>query len=221
MHPQQGLDFTVYIPKHFEQTDLKAMHALITSHPFATLVTIGAEGLCANHLPVELCPEPQPYGTLIGHVARANPVWREFANGHEAMLIFQSSDTYITPSWYPSKAETGKVVPTWNYAVVHAHGPLRAITDPQWLKAHVERLTNQHEAAFAQPWALADAPGDFVEKLIGGIIGVEMTISRLVGKWKTSQNRPEADQRGVVDGLRELGTPEARQMAEYVAQLHS
>ena len=210
----------MYIPKHFEQTNLEAMHALITQQPFATLVTIGAEGLCANHLPVELCLEPKPYGLLIGHVARANPVWRDLADGHEALFIFQGSNSYITPSWYPSKAETGKVVPTWNYAVVHAHGPLRAITDPEWLRAHVERLTHQHEATFAQPWALADAPRDFIDKLIGGIVGLEMPIARLVGKWKTSQNRPEPDQRGVIEGLRAVGTSAALQMAEYIAQEH-
>lgn len=209
----------MYLPKHFEQTDIAAIHALITNHPFATLVTIGADGLCANHLPVELHPEPQPYGTLIGHVARGNPVWREAANSQEALFIFQGSNTYITPSWYPSKAETGKVVPTWNYAVVHAHGPLHAITDPHWLKAHVERLVSRHEASFAQPWALADAPSDFVEKLIGGIVGIEMPIARLVGKWKTSQNRPEADQRGVIAGLQEVGTAEARLMAEYITKI--
>lgn len=205
----------MYIPKHFEQPSIEAMHELMVASPFVTLVTLGTDGLCGNHIPMELHKEPQPYGTLVGHVARANPVW-QISNGKEAMVIFQGPNAYITPSWYPSKAETGKVVPTWNYAVVHAHGIVRVINDPQWVKAHIEKLTNHQEASFAHPWAVSDAPSDYTEKLFGGVVGIEIAITKLVGKWKVSQNRPEPDKAGVVTGLRSLGISEASQMAEFV-----
>lgn len=206
----------MHVPSHFEQPSVEAMQALIAANPFATLITLGAEGLCGNHIPMELRKEPQPYGTLVGHVARANPVWRELANSSEALVIFQGVNTYITPSWYPSKKETGMVVPTWNYVVVHAHGNLRVIDDPQWIKAHVDNLTHYQEASFSHPWAVSDAPGEYIQKLIGNVVGIEMPITRLVGKWKVSQNRPEPDRAGVVEGLREIGTAAALQMAELV-----
>jgi len=206
----------VYIPKHFAQGSVEAMHALMAANPFAMLITLGAEGLCANHIPMELSREPSPYGTLSGHVARSNPLWRESSNGAEALVVFQGPNAYITPSWYPSKKETGKVVPTWNYAVVHAHGQVRMIDDARWVKAHIGKLTHHQEASFAQPWAVSDAPGEYTEKMFGGVVGIEILITRLVGKWKVSQNRTAADQAGVVAGLRELGDAEALQMAELV-----
>lgn len=206
----------MYIPKHFEQPSVEAMHALISANLFATLVTYGSEGLCANHIPIELHEEPKPYGTLVGHVARANPVWREAANNHEAMVIFQGANTYITPSWYPSKTESGRVVPTWNYAVVHAHGYIRVIDDTQWVKTHIEKLINRQETSFSHPWAISDAPREFIEKLITGVVGIEIPITRLVGKWKVSQNQSESDREGVVRGLRSLGNAAALQMAEYI-----
>jgi transcriptional regulator len=211
----------MYIPKHFEQPSVEAMHALISSNPFAALVTYGSEGLCANHIPMELHEEPKPYGTLVGHVARANPVWREVSNNHESMVIFQGANIYITPSWYPSKKESGKVVPTWNYAVVHAHGYIRVVDDAQWVKAHIEQLINRQESSFAQPWTISDAPREFIERLILGVVGIEIPITRLVGKWKVSQNQPESDRGGIVSGLCGLGTPNALQMAEYVERFKS
>ena len=206
----------MYIPKDFEQPSIEAMHALISTNLFATLVTSGPNGLCANHIPMELQEAPGPYGKLIGHVARANPVWQEASNNQEAMVIFQGVNTYITPSWYPTKEESGKVVPTWNYAVVHAHGQISTIDDANWVKAHIEKLTNRQESSFAQPWAISDAPSEFIDKIITGVVGIEIVITRLEGKWKVSQNRSESDRSGVVHGLRDTGTPDALQMAEYI-----
>lgn len=193
----------MYIPKHFEQPDIEIMQAFISANPFATLVTTDSNGLCANHLPLLLQSEPKPYGVLTGHVARANPVWRT-AGDQEVLIIFQGPHAYISPSWYPSKAETGKVVPTWNYAVVHAHGRIKTIEDSQWLKKHVEELTHRHESTSSKPWAVSDAPVEFIEKLVAGIVGFEIAITKLTGKWKLSQNRSESDRDGVLTGLQNL-----------------
>jgi transcriptional regulator len=205
----------MYMPAHFEETRVPTMHDLIRAHPFGALVTSTSAGLDANHVPFEIDPEPAPYGTLRAHVARANPVWRDAGNT-SVLVIFQGPSTYISPAWYPTKQETGKVVPTWNYAVVHAHGTLRAIDDRAWLRAFVETLTNRHESRRHEPWLVADAPADYVESMVGGIIGLEVPISRLVGKWKVSQNRPAQDRAGVVEGLSREGGEDAAAMAEMV-----
>mgnify|MGYP001378649684 CR=1 FL=1 len=206
----------MYVPQHFEETRVAVLHALIQRHPFAALVTRTAGGLEANHLPLEVDPEPAPFGTLLGHVARSNPVWRELASGGEGLAVFQGPHGYVSPGWYPSKAESGRVVPTWNYAVVHAHGPLRAIEDPDWLRALVERLTRRHEAGRAQPWQVADAPPDYVAAMLRGIVGIEMRIERLVGKWKLSQNRARPDREGVIAALTEAASPGAAELAEQM-----
>jgi transcriptional regulator len=203
----------LYIPRHFEQPSVVLMQECMAANPLATLVTLTPDGLCADHIPMRLRPELHPYGTLTGHVARANPVWH-LADGREVLVIFRGPDAYITPSWYASKSTSGKVVPTWNYTAVHAYGTLRAIQDVEWLKTHVTELTDHHEASFANPWSVSDAPTDFTEKLLHGIVGIEIAISRLQGKWKLSQNRPDEDRAGVVAGLRALG---ADAMAELVA----
>ena len=195
----------MYLPKHFEETRVEVLHELIHAHPLGALVTLTRGGLDANHIPFEVDPEPAPFGTLRGHVARANPVWREFSREVEALVIFQGPGTYISPAWYPTKQETGRVVPTWNYAVVHAHGPLRFIDDKGWLRDFVTKLTNRHEATRREPWHVTDAPAEYIETQLGAIIGLEIPITRLVGKWKMSQNRPAQDQAGVVDGLEEMG----------------
>jgi transcriptional regulator len=205
----------MYLPKHFEETRVETLHALIRAHPLGALVTVGPAGLDANHVPFEIDPDPTPFGTLRAHVARANPLWKEAA-GAEVLVLFQGPEIYISPSWYPTKQETAKVVPTWNYAVVHAHGRLRAIEDRDWLRAFVTRLTDRHEAGKADPWKVTDAPADYVESMLGGIVGLEIPLTRLVGKWKVSQNRPAADQDGVVDGLSREGQPEASAMADLV-----
>jgi transcriptional regulator len=206
----------MYLPGHFEETRIEVLHDLIRAHPLGALVTLGPDGPEANHIPFEIDPEPAPFGTLRAHVARANPLWKAIAADGRALAIFQGAQAYVSPSWYPSKREGGKVVPTWNYAVVHAYGTLRAIEDRTWLRALVERLTDRHEARRAAPWKVSDAPAGFVEQMLGAIVGIELTVTRLTGKWKTSQNRPAADRAGVVEGLLADGGEAAAAMAELV-----
>ena len=206
----------MYVPAHFEETRLEVLHDLVRNHPLATLVTLDRAGLNANHIPMELDPEPQSLGTLRGHVSRANPMWRDVSSNVSALAIFQGPEIYITPSWYQTKQESGKVVPTWNYAVVHAYGPIRIIEDHAWLRSLVERLTNRHEAQRPEPWEVADAPDDYIEGQLRGIVGIEIPIERLIGKWKVSQNRPEADRKGVSMGLHELSKSDAACMADLV-----
>ena len=206
----------MYLPKHFEETRVEVLHGLIHAHPLGALVTLTAGGLDANHIPFEVDPEPAPFGTLRGHVARANPVWREFSREIEALVIFQGPGACISPASYPTKQQTGRVVPTWNYAVVHAHGPLRVIDDKDWLRDFVTRLTNRHEAARREPWHVTDAPADYIETQLGAIIGLEIPLARLVGKWKMSQNRPAQDRAGVVDGLLREADPSAAAVADLV-----
>jgi transcriptional regulator len=191
----------MYMPRHFEETRLEVLHALIASHPLGALVRHGSGGLDADHIPFEIgAPTADaPFGTLRAHVARANPLWREA--GAQAMVLFQSPSAYIPPSLYEQKSVDGKVVPTWNYAVVHAYGTLRAVDEPDWLLALVERLTDRHEAARARPWKVADAPRQYIDAMLKGIVGIEIRIERIEGKWKTSQNRSEADQSRVAEGL--------------------
>src|SRR5262245_58996643 len=195
----------MYLPKHFEETRVEVLHALMRAHPLAALVTPTADGLDANHIPLEIQPDPAPFGTLRGHIARANSLWRRFSSGMPAMAIFLGPNTYISPSWYPSKEKTGKVVPTWNYAVVHAHGPLRFIEDRGWLKGLVERLTDHHEKNRSHPWSVSDAPADYIDATLESIVGLEMPIVQLVGKWKVSQNRPVEDQAAVAENLSREG----------------
>lgn len=208
----------MYLPKHFEETRVEVLHELIRVHPFGTLVTLRADKLDADHIPFEIDPDPGPLGTLRGHVARANPVWREMSSGAEVLVIFQGPDTFISPSWYPTKRETGAVVPTWNYAIVHARGVPRFIDDRAWLRGFVEKLTDRHEAGRREPWKVTDAPADFIDKMLGAIVGVEIPITRLIGKWKVSQNRPGHDRAGVVEGLRRDHQPSAGAMADLVRQ---
>lgn len=205
----------MYLPHHFKQDDPAALHALMREHPLAVLVSQGAEGLTADHVPLEYDPSAGPQGTLRGHLARANPLWRE-AGGHPVLAVFRGPQAYITPSWYPSKAETHKVVPTWNYAVVHAHGPLRVVEDAPWLHDLVSRLTHHHESPRSVPWAVSDAPDDYVQQMLRAIVGIEIPIERLVGKWKVSQNRTDADRLGVADGLAAESHGEAQAMHTLV-----
>jgi len=206
----------MYIPPHFEQPDIEVMHDLIRNRPLATLVTLGSDGINANHIPLHLSPAPEPFGVLRGHVARANPIWRDLESDADTLAIFHGPDAYISPSWYATKQETGKVVPTWNYAVVHAYGSLRIIDDASWVRSQMEALTTHHEAAFPEPWAVSDAPEDFTEKLIGAVVGIEMVITRLFGKWKISQNQPPQNQNSVIQGLNASGQAEAMTMAALV-----
>ena len=191
----------MYVPKHFEETDVAKMHALISGCPLATLVTVGPDGLTANHIPFLLSAEPAPNGTLLAHVARANSMWRTFDSSREVLAIFHGPDAYVSPNWYATKAETGKVVPTWNYAVVHAYGSMLIHDDPAWVRAQIEALTTTHEAAMPAPWSVGDAPPEYIEKLTQAIVGIEIVVTRLVGKWKVSQNQPAENRAGVVAGL--------------------
>jgi transcriptional regulator len=208
----------MYLPKNFEESRVDVMHALIQEHPLAVLVTLGPSGLNANHLPIEIDPEPAPFGTLRGHVSRANPVWREPATDVEALVVFQGPARYITPAWYATKRETGKVVPTYNYAVVHAYGVLRAVEDAAWLRELVERLTNRFEATRDEPWQVTDAPESFIAAQMNAIVGIEIPITRLLGKWKMSQNRTAADRAGVVQGLHATGDHDAATVARLVGR---
>lgn len=191
----------MYVPKHFAQADVAVMHALMREYPLAAVVVHTSDGLEANHVPLVLHEAPDGFGTLRGHVARANPLAAALAAGARAIAIFTGPDAYVTPSWYDSKREHGRVVPTWNYAVVHAHGTLRAMEDPAWLLAHLESLTDTHEGSREAPWRVSDAPADYVAGLTKAIVGFEMPIERLEGKWKVSQNRSNADREGVANGL--------------------
>lgn len=208
----------MYIPKHFEERRVEVLHELIRRRPLAALVVLTSNGLDANHIPFQVDPHPTPFGTLRGHIARANPLWHHFSSDIEALAIFQGPSAYISPSWYPTKRETAKVVPTWNYAVVHAYGALRVIEDRVWLRRLVESLTNQHEAERDDSWKVTDAPSDFIEHLLGSIVGIEITITRLIGKWKVSQNRPVRDKEGVIEGLLQEGYDSGASMADLVRQ---
>lgn len=211
----------MYNPPHFTETRPEILHALLSAHSLGTLVTLGSTGLDANHIPFEFDPAPTPtapHGTLLAHVARANPLWRDHAGTTEVLVVFQGPQSYITPSWYvSSKPEHGQVVPTWNYCTVHAHGPLVIHDDPAWLLALVTRLTTRHESPRPAPWSVADAPADFIAKQLAAIVGVEIPVTRLVGKWKVSQNRPAADRAGIVAGLAASPAPDAPAMARLVA----
>lgn len=195
----------MYTPRPNEETRVDVLHALIRAHPLGTWTLFDGDDLVTNHVPFLLDADRGPFGTLVGHVARANPVWRAPASPVRSVVAFQGPQAYVTPSWYPAKAEHGKVVPTWNYAVVHARGVPAFTFDRDWLQAHVTSLTDAHEAAEPAPWAVADAPDEYVERQLGAIVGVEIPIERLLGKWKTSQNRPAADRTGVAAGLRRRG----------------
>lgn len=189
----------------FREQRVEVLHALIQAHPLATLVTHGAKGLDANHIPLLIDPAPAPYGTLRGHVARANPLWRQTEGHAEVLAVFQGPHGYVTPSWYASKAQHGKVVPTWNYAVVHAHGPLIVHDDAEWLRGLVTRLTVSQESHRAQPWQVTDAPLDYIDTMLKAIVGIEIPIARLQGKWKMSQNRLAQDREGVIAALTASG----------------
>lgn len=206
----------MYVPAHFAELQTDVMHGLIQAHPLATLVTLSNEGIDANHLPLHLSPAEGPFGTLRGHIARTNPLWRGSIPDSEALAVFHGPDSYISPSWYPTKSEDGKAVPTWNYVVVHALGTLRVIDDATWLRSHLESLTAHNEAAFAEPWRVSDAPRDFTEKLITALVGIEFAITRLTGKWKVSQNQPPQNRAGVVRGLRANSAICAEEMAALV-----
>jgi len=207
----------MYLPQHFAESRPQLLHELIRSYPFCTLVVLAEGELIANHIPMLLDPDSGPHGTLRGHVSRSNSVWSHL-EGIEALAIFQGPHAYISPNWYPSRQSDGKVVPTWNYAVVHAYGHARAIQDPAWLLENVSRLTVAQEAGQMHPWQVADAPRDYIEQMLRGIVGVELPVSRMQGKWKVSQNRTQADRLGAVAGLQSRSEEQAHAMAALIAE---
>ena len=206
----------MYLPNHFAEQRVDLLHRLISEHPVGALVVSTADGLEANHLPFELDAEPAPFGTLRGHVARANPVWHQFTRGVEALVIFHGPQAYISPSWYPSKEMTGEVVPTYNYLAVHGYGEIKIIHEREWLRALVTRLTDRFEASRAAPWRVSDAPAAFIDKQLSAIVGIEIPLTKLIGKWKVSQNRPAADRAGVVAGLSERNDADSLAIAWWV-----
>jgi transcriptional regulator len=206
----------MYVPRHFAETRVDVLHDLIRRYPLGTLVVSTPEGLEATHVPFEIDAQPAPFGTLRCHVARANPIWQQLAADLPVLVVFQGEQSYVSPNWYASKQENGKVVPTWNYAAVHAYGTAKAVQDAAWLRQMVEDLTNRHEHRRADPWQVSDAPAEYVEKLLGAIVGIEIPVTQLIGKWKMSQNRPVADRQGVVAGLERDGTPAEADVAALV-----
>ncbi|MBN6742343.1 FMN-binding negative transcriptional regulator [Acidithiobacillus sp. MC6.1] len=206
----------MYCPEAFAENRPEILRTLIQRYPLATLITMGSNGLEANHIPLYLLPGEGPHQVLHGHVARANPLWREAPPDGEVLVIFQGPQHYISPSWYATKAETGKVVPTWNYAVVHAYGPLQVRDDPDWVRQQMVALTAQQENGFTLPWQVDDAPQDFTERLIGQVVGIEIPVSRWVGKWKISQNQPRGNRDSVVAHLEQQNRSDSGAMVEYV-----
>jgi transcriptional regulator len=205
----------MYIPRANKEERVSVLHNLMEDQPFASLITMGSSGLFASHIPMVL-EQNGAMGQLRGHISRANTQWRDYTPAVEALAIFSGPQHYITPNWYLEKRETGKVVPTWNYVVVHAYGYLKVIENGEWLMTHLASLTNIHEADSPVPWKIGDAPGDYIAALTKGIVGLEMTIERLEGKWKVSQNRSEQDRDGVAKGLAELNTAESLEMMALV-----
>jgi transcriptional regulator len=207
----------LYLPAHFNETRPDVMRALMRSRPLSTLVTQCESGLVANHVPVQTLDEPAPLGCIRGHIARANPLWRDYRADTQALAIFQGPQVYVSPSYYPSKANTGEVVPTWNYAVVHASGTLRFIQDTTWLRDFVAGLTATHEQQRATPWKIDDAPAPYIDKMLSLIVGFEFSISALSGKWKVGQNRTRADQQGVIRSLQSADDANSHEIATMLA----
>jgi len=199
----------MYLPRHFEETRPDILHALMRARPLATLVTSdGAGGFDANHIPLHLDPAAGPHGVLRGHVARANPLWRQPGDGAEVLVVFRGAQGYVSPGWYPGKHETHRHVPTWNYEVVHAHGRLRVRDDAAFVRGVVARLTRAHEAGEPTPWKMGDAPADYLAAELAQVVGIEIELTRLQGKRKLSQNRDARDFDGVVRALDERGRAE-------------
>jgi transcriptional regulator len=209
----------LYLPAYFEESRTDVLQALMRARPLVTLVTLCDSGLVANHIPVETLAEPRPHGLLRGHIARANPLWQEYRADTEALAIFQGPQAYISPSFYPTKQQTGEVVPTWDYAVVHARGTLRFERDAEWLRALVTRLTDSHEATRQEPWKVGDAPPPYIETMLSLIVGFELSISSLTGKWKISQNHHAANRQGVAKGLHAAAGADSHEIADMLSSL--
>jgi len=201
----------MYIPAHFAETRPEELTRIIRAHPLGMLVTHDAQGLDANHIPFEFDPDAGTHGLLTAHVARANPIWRQCAEGADVMVVFRGAQGYISPSWYPSKHETHRQVPTWNYEVVHAHGRLTVRDDEKFVRGIVARLTRTHEAREPKPWKMGDSAPEFIDEMLKAIVGIEIAVTSLVGKRKLSQNKEARDRLGAVEALAERGHAELAQ----------
>jgi transcriptional regulator len=209
----------VYLPRHFAETDTDAMHRLIRDFPLGTLITLGTDGLAANHVPFVLDARTGERGRLLAHVARNNAVWHDHDPDQDALVVFQSVEAYISPNWYATKRETHEVVPTWNYATVHVYGRIVVHDDVKWIRGQAGMLTKQQEASQPTPWKMADAPPAYTAANLEQIVGIEIPIARLIGKFKASQNRRDVDRAGAIAGLRETGDPGNIAMAELMDAL--
>lgn len=206
----------MYNPSHFEETRTDVMHELMRQYPLATVIASTAAGLVADHIPLQVVMTDEKKGKLIGHVARANPLW-QIDPETELLIVFQGAQCYISPNWYASKPSSGgKVVPTWNYAVVHVRGKLRALHEAHEILPILNALTQRHESSQAHPWSVNDAPPDYIEKLLGAIVGFEIDITHMQGKWKVSQNRLEQDRASTSAALMQLADTNARVMAKLI-----
>lgn len=197
----------MYIPKHFAENNVTTLHDFIREHPFATLVATTNDGLIANHIPLYLNSEGGERACLQGHIARSNPLWKSVVSESQVLTIFQGINSYIRPSWFPSKRVDGKVVPTWNYAAVHVKGKITYIHDPQWKLKLLDNLTASQEGGAEEPWSISDAPHDFIEKQLPAIVGFEISIEKMYGKFKLSQNQSAETRSGIAESLAELGHP--------------
>ena len=206
----------MFRPRAFDEARPEVLAALIDAFAFATVLSAGADGFEATAMPLLLDPDPAPHGTLVGHFARANPHWRALAPGQRVLAVFQGPDGYISPGWYPTKRRTGEVVPTWNFAAIHVHGRAQVFHDKAALRDVVTRLTDRHERARPEPWAVSDAPGAFIDRMLDGIVGLRIRVTAIEGKLKLSQNRPAEDRRGVIAGLEEKGDPAALRLAAFM-----
>jgi transcriptional regulator len=195
----------MYVPAHFDENRVPVLHEAIRRIGFGTLVTLGDGGIEASHVPMLIDAEPPPSGTITGHLARANPQWRSIKYDVEALAIFTGADSYVSPSWYATRQQTGKVVPTWNYIAIHARGRLRFFDNRESLRRVVTRLTDKYETPRTAPWRVTDAPADYIDAMLKAIVGFELTITQLEGKWKMSQNQPVENRAGVVQGLTQEG----------------
>ncbi len=210
----------MYCPDSFREERREVLHALVAEHPLATLVSLNGAALNASHVPLLWHSDGSEHGVLRGHLARGNPQWRDASTEVQALAVFQGPHAYISPSWYPTKQQTGKVVPTWNYATVHCRGVLRVHEDAEWLSGHVAALTTVHEHDRSAPWAVEDAPGRYIETMLRGIVGIELEIATIEGKWKVSQNRNPDDYKGVMEGLRGGERADERHMAAIMGDLN-
>jgi transcriptional regulator len=208
----------MYTPQINAENDLPALQQFVRENPLCALVTETRRGMVASHIPMMLHEDEGGFGVLRGHVARANPQWQDFTASEEALGIFTGPQHYISASWYPGKKTHGREVPTWNYVAVHVYGLLRTVEDPVWLLEHLGTLTDKNEVIAEVPWKVADAPPEFIAKLSGAIVGFELQVSRVEGKWKASQNRNDQDAAAVMEGLEGLGTPASAEMRRLVRE---